>query len=547
MTTTSWSDLTLRQKVAFALCVSAGVTGLYVCYTQYRNRGEVSAARSRSDYVIPLYNAQLNLFSDDLFIFELQVKVPPDALKVIVGRQGSIRQKLQTDACIFVSEQPDCNGEYIVTITGSHAQVHQAQKALHSMLQESVLQVELLVPSRSIGRIIGKGGEKIQSMIRSSGAKISCSPKPEDSTAPTSNVTIVGTKEQVDAAKLLIQKILDEEPFQQQVAKSASFRCHRKEIIAVKKAAQKPAEERAVAQEEKLPRSQKDEVGTSKAHEDDRCNVGSSADNTSSISKFEVPSPDFNFQVDKYVDVYVSASENPQHFWIQIQGSRSSQLDKLSVEMSEYYKKQSSAEIQVGDIVAAPFPNNSTWYRAEVLKFLDNGNVDLYYVDYVSHAIACVVMSVIKGAEWTTPALDVFDEMSYCAMLKPLLAKICSFPSPGTSRYFEVQLCDPSFDPVSMLDIGQQLISRGFAVEQKESPLQEKETTLSRLMVSLLVYHVTVTFNINPKFNKSCPLQGEVLNPQPCNLSSQQEERSPASGEYGNMSFVILQALHVDI
>uniref|UniRef100_A0A8C5QWD1 Tudor and KH domain containing n=1 Tax=Leptobrachium leishanense TaxID=445787 RepID=A0A8C5QWD1_9ANUR len=434
-------------------------------------------------------------------------------------------------------------------------------------------------------------------MIRSSGAKISCSPKPEDSTAPTSNVTIVGTKEQVDAAKvceigldsnnnetvfrvrslylfisspikkLLIQKILDEEPFQQQVAKSASFRCHRKEIIAVKKAAQKPAEERAVAQEEKLPRSQKDEVGTSKAHEDDRCNVGSSADNTSSISKFEVPSPDFNFQVDKYVDVYVSASENPQHFWIQIQGSRSSQLDKLSVEMSEYYKKQSSAEIQVGDIVAAPFPNNSTWYRAEVLKFLDNGNVDLYYVDYGDNwatttdnlfplrsdflslpfqAIECSLAGISPvGAEWTTPALDVFDEMSYCAMLKPLLAKICSFPSPGTSRYFEVQLCDPSFDP--MLDIGQQLISRGFAVEQKESPLQEKETTLSRLMVSLLVYHVTVTFNINPKFNKSCPLQGEVLNPQPCNLSSQQEERSPASGEYGNMSFVILQALHVDI
>uniref|UniRef100_A0A8C5QZK5 Tudor and KH domain containing n=1 Tax=Leptobrachium leishanense TaxID=445787 RepID=A0A8C5QZK5_9ANUR len=414
-------------------------------------------------------------------------------------------------------------------------------------------------------------------MIRSSGAKISCSPKPEDSTAPTSNVTIVGTKEQVDAAKVC-EIGLDSNNNET----SASFRCHRKEIIAVKKAAQKPAEERAVAQEEKLPRSQKDEVGTSKAHEDDRCNVGSSADNTSSISKFEgkgsflslpcavsspslVPSPDFNFQVDKYVDVYVSASENPQHFWIQIQGSRSSQLDKLSVEMN--IPELQLPEISVGDIVAAPFPNNSTWYRAEVLKFLDNGNVDLYYVDYGDNwatttdnlfplrsdflslpfqAIECSLAGISPvGAEWTTPALDVFDEMSYCAMLKPLLAKICSFPSPGTSRYFEVQLCDPSFDP--MLDIGQQLISRGFAVEQKESPLQEKETTLSRLMVSLLVYHVTVTFNINPKFNKSCPLQGEVLNPQPCNLSSQQEERSPASGEYGNMSFVILQALHVDI
>uniref|UniRef100_A0A8C5QV40 Tudor and KH domain containing n=1 Tax=Leptobrachium leishanense TaxID=445787 RepID=A0A8C5QV40_9ANUR len=384
--------------------------------------------------------------------------------------------QLQTDACIFVSEQPDCNGEYIVTITGSHAQVHQAQKALHSMLQESVLQVELLVPSRSIGRIIGM-------------------------------------------YSVVVAKILDEEPFQQQVAKSASFRCHRKEIIAVKKAAQKPAEERAVAQEEKLPRSQKDEVGTSKCLE-----TGMSHESFLSLpcavsSPSLVPSPDFNFQVDKYVDVYVSASENPQHFWIQIQGSRSSQLDKLSVEMN--IPELQLPEISVGDIVAAPFPNNSTWYRAEVLKFLDNGNVDLYYVDYGDNwatttdnlfplrsdflslpfqAIECSLAGISPvGAEWTTPALDVFDEMSYCAMLKPLLAKICSFPSPGTSRYFEVQLCDPSFDPVSV------------------------------------------------DMRLRAPGIGEVLNPQPCNLSSQQEERSPASGEYGNMSFVILQALHVDI
>ncbi|GCC43439.1 hypothetical protein chiPu_0027352, partial [Chiloscyllium punctatum] len=35
-----------------------------------------------------------------------------------------------------------------------------------------------------------------------------------------------------------------------------------------------------------------------------------------------------------------------------------------------------------GDIVAAPFVGDSSWYRARVLGFLASGNADLYYVDY---------------------------------------------------------------------------------------------------------------------------------------------------------------------
>ena len=38
--------------------------------------------------------------------------------------------------------------------------------------------------------------------------------------------------------------------------------------------------------------------------------------------------------------------------------------------------------MQAGDIVAAPYTDSSNWYRARVLGTLENGNLDLYYVDF---------------------------------------------------------------------------------------------------------------------------------------------------------------------
>ncbi|XP_042300489.1 tudor and KH domain-containing protein-like, partial [Sceloporus undulatus] len=55
-------------------------------------------------------------------------------------------------------------------------------------------------------------------------------------------------------------------------------------------------------------------------------------------SAFEVPSPDFSFHANEYLEVYISAAENPNHFWIQIIGSRALQLDKLTYEMTQYYE-----------------------------------------------------------------------------------------------------------------------------------------------------------------------------------------------------------------
>ena len=61
---------------------------------------------------------------------------------------------------------------------------------------------------------------------------------------------------------------------------------------------------------------------------------------TSCPTSCAVPSPDLSFQPDEHLEVYVSASENPHHFWIQILGVRSLQLDKLTQEMSRFYSNE---------------------------------------------------------------------------------------------------------------------------------------------------------------------------------------------------------------
>ncbi|XP_066464955.1 tudor and KH domain-containing protein isoform X2 [Eleutherodactylus coqui] len=444
-----WSSLSTGQKVAVALGVSAGAALLYVWYARPRTAPHQD---------------------------ELCVTVPRHAAELIIGQDGALTDQLRTGshARIVVSAAPDGVGDRELTIRGSPAQVRQTRQLLHGILQDgAALRVELHFPAISMGRIIGQGGERIREITRSSGARIECERQAESSGA-TRRITVSGSCQQVEAAKTLLQKASEEAAaVQRRAAESSTFRSRRKEIIAVKKEdGQRPQEG------EKQPQTM----------------------------DYAVPSPDYNFQADEFVDVYMSAIENPEHFWIQILGSRSSQLDKLTTEMSDHYQRQkrgSVPEVQVGDIVAAPFHSDKFWYRAEVLGFLKNGNVDLYYVDYGDNwdtlrenlyplrsdflslpfqAIECCLSGVApNGGTWSDQALDAFDTLSHCAEWKPLLAKISSFPSPEVSC-FQIQLYDPSTDP--MLDIGLELIRQGHAIECRVSPTkaEDDECLVSRLL-----------------------------------------------------------------
>lgn len=218
-----------------------------------------------------------------------------------------------------------------------------------------------------------------------------------------------------------------------------------------------------------------------------------STNSLSEISKFEIPSPDLSFQPDEHLEVYVSAYENPNHFWIQILGVRSLQLDKLTEEMNRFYNSGSPIEqrvetIVVGDIVAAPYRDHGTWNRARVLGVLDSGLVDLYYVDFGDNgelprdslcrvrsdflslpfqAIECNLAGVRpKGEVWTEAALDKFEQLTYCASWRPLQAKLCSYSHSDISSWPSVKLYDNSEGKT--VDIGEELIRLGHAVSFQE-------------------------------------------------------------------------------
>lgn len=69
-----------------------------------------------------------------------------------------------------------------------------------------------------------------------------------------------------------------------------------------------------------------------------------------------VPSPDFSIHANEHLEVYVSASENPGHFWIQIIGSRALQLDKLAREMTQYYESGDGGMVSPWQEAGSFFP-----------------------------------------------------------------------------------------------------------------------------------------------------------------------------------------------
>ncbi|GBM55370.1 Tudor and KH domain-containing protein [Araneus ventricosus] len=199
---------------------------------------------------------------------------------------------------------------------------------------------------------------------------------------------------------------------------------------------------------------------------------------------------------DGYQEVYVSAIVNPNKFWVQIAGSKSIQLDKLATEMTEFYNEGKNKEkfrpnyINVGDVVAAIFEVDNSWYRAQVVEVSGEGNdkkISLFYLDFgdsadVSpdlvclikpdflsipfQAIECSLYDVAPiGEEWTEEALDEFEKMAYVARWKIVMAKPIQKPTQNGEKLDNsiqlVQVIDTNTD--RNIDISEELVVRGFA------------------------------------------------------------------------------------
>ncbi|XP_030043422.1 tudor and KH domain-containing protein [Microcaecilia unicolor] len=492
-----WTNLSTQQKVAVSLGIPACITIAYILYRRYRESKDENVAF---------------IGEDDI---EVEMKVPQEAVKLIIGRQGAIIKQLrkETGARIDVDDSENARGDRVLLISGIPVQVCRAKETIRRILSENMpVSEELLVPQRAVGRIIGRGGETIRVISKSSGAKVFCSREPDDKLALTRTITVTGTQKEVEAAKQLIQeKVLEEEALKKKVLQSVSSRCQRKQPIGVRRVDVGPGakDEQALShqsgdfsnslrdvpdqcrrtQEHMLP----SELQKQKASDvEDDLQASVTAPSAEDVYKFEIPSPDFSFKADEHLDVYVCASENPNHFWIQILGSRSLQLDKLATEMSQYYESYSQSlellSVGVGDIVAAPYTHDRLWYRAKVLGILDNGNLDLYYVDFGDNgeaalgelrvlrsdflslpfqAIECSLAGIgPAGEQWSEEALDEFDRLTYCAEWKPLVAKLSSYSQTGVCTWPQVQLYD--FSDRKSIEVGQELIRLGHAVQRPQ-------------------------------------------------------------------------------
>ncbi|XP_012378095.1 tudor and KH domain-containing protein isoform X3 [Dasypus novemcinctus] len=446
---TSWTSLSTIQKIALGLGIPASATVAYILYRRYRESRE-----ERLTFV----------GEDDI---EIEMRVPQEAVKLIIGRQGANIKQLrkQTGARIDVDTE-DVGDERVLLISGFPVQVCKAKAAIHQILTENTpVSEQLSVPQRSVGRIIGRGGETIRSICKASGAKITCDKESEGTLLLSRLIKISGTQREVAAAKhLILEKVSEDEELRKRIAHSAETRVPRKQPISVRR----------------------EEV----------TEPGGAGEPT--MWKNTVPSPDFSFHADEYLEVYVSASEHPNHFWIQIIGSRSLQLDKLVSEMTQHYDNSLPEDltVQVGDIVAAPLPTNGSWYRARVLGTLENGNLDLYFVDFGDNgdcplkdlralrsdflslpfqAIECSLARIAPtGEQWEEEALDEFDRLTHCADWKPLVAKISSYVQTGISTWPKIYLYDTSNG--KKLDIGLELVRKGYAVELPED-MEENRTS----------------------------------------------------------------------
>ncbi|XP_069796530.1 tudor and KH domain-containing protein isoform X2 [Narcine bancroftii] len=476
-TSTAWTSLTTAQKMMLAVSLPVGAAAVYILYRRYRE--------SQDEHCV--------LVGDDQIAVDM--KVPWDTVKVIIGRQGSTIKELrkETGARIDVEDDKGRNGEEqvadrLLTIVGSPVQVCKAKLAIHQLLAENVkITEELHVPHQVVGRIIGRGGECIRAMCRTTGAKIVCEKEPSERIPVVKRLIIIsGTRQQVDSAKALIEaKMEEEEGFRQNLAFSAASRSHRKQLIGKRveevslasSRVRTPALSEGTADSREGEHRMKSTITLEHQPGGDHTKDGQRSCDSSQVSKFE----------NEHLEVYVSASENPSHFWIQILGSRCLQLDSLTCEMSRYYRSCSgTGEVFVpkaGDIVAAPFQNDGFWYRACVLGYLENGNADLYYVDYGDNGEAAIGnMQILRsdflslpfqaiecsldgirpvGEEWSEEAMNNFDSLTYCAEWKVLLARICSYTQNKDVTKPQVQLFDRSSS--KNLNIGEELVRLGHA------------------------------------------------------------------------------------
>ncbi|MCO5586636.1 hypothetical protein L7F22_040577 [Adiantum nelumboides] len=163
-----------------------------------------------------------------------KVEIPNAKVGLVIGKGGdTIKQiQLQSGARVQITKDMDHNPHVpfrTVELMGTPEQIERAEQAIHDVIAEADAaaanssqstyipvgeQIQLTVPTNKVGLIIGRGGETIKGLQSKTGARIQLVPlmgPPEYQSGVAERVlTLMGSKEQVDAASELVKELISE-------------------------------------------------------------------------------------------------------------------------------------------------------------------------------------------------------------------------------------------------------------------------------------------------------------------------------------------------
>ncbi|XP_063972857.1 tudor and KH domain-containing protein homolog isoform X2 [Diachasmimorpha longicaudata] len=389
----------------------------------------------------------------------VELKVPKSSVPVIIGRGGSTVKDIQskTSTKIHFSDDGLLEAERICYIRGTIEETRLAEQLIQTIIDnQPVIEVyEMLVPHKfCTGLLINRRVEVIQS---SSNAKIIMEKAYSRDRNANRRVIIKGTAEQIATALTEIQDELENfQDMEEKIKLGQYLRTPRGKIS---------------------PR-----------------NTATAAETNDSVGV-----PEDSSELHGLKEVYVSATESPSEFWVQVVGPGTLALDDLVKSMTEYYKEEESRELHTlihiseGETVAAKFAFDNCWYRAEITSFMGNGQYEVFFLDYGDRTVInCLDILELRtdflslrfqaiefslanvkprDNDWSQEARDRFDELVHSTQWKVLIAKVRGFKERtsgrGTSRREGSPIpCVDLFDRNDGLDlnVGRQLVLENLAV-----------------------------------------------------------------------------------
>ena len=401
---------------------------------------------------------------------QIEVKIPKECVGVVIGRGGITIKGIQekTDTKIHFKDELETEQHRVCIVRGTGEGAQLAEYLIHDIIlnQPLIETQEIFVPQYACGRIIGRNGENIRSISRTSNAKITVEGTGANELGNDRRITIKGTAEQIQVAKSLIDEKIAED-----------------------------AEARGRIRENLEKRSPRKRLGPQYLMSAEQVEEQVRRHNTESL---------LATGKDGFMEVYVSAVEHPGRFWVQVIGPRAVELDHLVEEMTEYYKQDINRElhqikeITAEQVVAAPFSHDDKWYRARVTEVtLDDYDVEdsqilLYYLDYGDsdtrrkkdvcsmrtdflklkyQAIECSLAKVKpQGDVWTDEAIDLFEDLCHVAQWRVLIARVDSHKERerGQREGSPIPLVE-LYDTSGTQDIcmGEELVKQGYADWEK--------------------------------------------------------------------------------